>query len=35
MLVKKNKLNNVVRAFGESGAIEAVKYLQKFRSFCV
>ena len=35
MLVKKNKLNNVVRAFGESGAIEAVKYLQKFRSFSV
>ena len=35
MLVKKNKLNNAVRAFGESGAINAVKYLQKFRSFSV
>ena len=35
MLVKKNKLNNVVRAFGQSGAISTVTYNQKFRSFSV
>ena len=35
MLVKKNKLNNVVRAFGQSGVISTVTYLQKFRSFSV
>ena len=35
MLVKKNKLNNVVTPYGKSGAFTAHTFKQKFRSFSV
>lgn len=35
MLVKPNKLNKVVQAFGESGAVTTTTYNQRFRSFSV